>query len=285
MPARARAERRDLLIELGTEELPPKALRTLELALADGIATRLRRAGLRHGAIESFATPRRLAVLVRRLCVRQSDQQISAARTAAQSQFRCRRAAHPRRAGVRGQLRRGLEALARERDANGTEYLHYAGLKSGAAAIELLPGLVQAALDALPIPRRMRWGALEVQFVRPVHWVVMLLGNEIVPGAVLGIDRGARPATGIASWRRPADPDSLSGHLCRHARARGKVRAAFAGRRDRDTRARSRRWPHRWMVAPSSPMRCSMKSRRWWNGRWRSRVSSMRASCYCRARC
>ena len=228
-PPRA-AERRDFLVELGTEELPPKALHTLELAFADGLATRLRDLGLGSGAIESFATPRRLAVLVRRLRLHQPDKQITRRGPPRKVSFDA--AGAPTRAALAFAASCGVswESLASERDANGTEYLHYSGIKQGAAAIELLPGLVQAALDALPIPRRMRWGALEVQFVRPVHWVVMLLGNEIVPGALLGITAGH-----FSYGHRFMAPAPIRIHspatYAATLERRGKVRAAFAGRR------------------------------------------------------
>lgn len=223
-------ERRDFLIELGTEELPPKALHTLEQALADGIAARLRELELRHGAIESFATPRRLAVLVRRLGVRQSDQQITRRGPPRKVSFDAQ--GQPTRAALAFAASCGVswEALASERDTNGTEYLHYAGLKSGAAAIELLPGLVQAALDALPIPKRMRWGALEVQFVRPVHWVVMLLGDEIVPGALLGITAGHTSYGHRFMAPAPIRIHSPATYAATLER-RGRVLPAFAGRR------------------------------------------------------
>jgi glycyl-tRNA synthetase beta chain len=229
LPARP-AERRDFLVELGTEELPPKALHTLEQAFADGIATRLRDLGLKSGAIESFATPRRLAVLVRRMSLHQPDQQITRRGPPRKVGFDA--AGAPTRAALAFANSCGVpwESLSSERDANGTEYLHFSGIKPGAAAVELLPGLVQAALDALPIPRRMRWGALEVQFVRPVHWVVMLLGNEIVPGTLLGIAAG-RLSYGHRFMApapiRISSPATYAATLER----RGKVLAVFAGRR------------------------------------------------------
>ncbi len=179
------AERRDFLVELGTEELPPKALHTLEQAFADGIATRLRDLGLTSGAVESFATPRRLAVLVRRLEPAPGPINRLARRRGPPRKVSFDAAGAPTRAALAFAASCGVpwESLASERDANGTEHLVLLGSQKRCRchAIELLPGLVQAALDALPIPRRMRWGALEVQFVRPVHWVVMLLGNETVP--------------------------------------------------------------------------------------------------------
>jgi glycyl-tRNA synthetase beta chain len=228
-PIRA-AERRDFLVELGTEELPPKALHTLEQAFADGIATRLRDLGLTSGAVESFATPRRLAVLVRRLSLHQRDQQV--ARRGPPRKVSFDAAGAPTRAALAFAASCGVpwESLASERDANGTEYLHYSGVKKGVPAVELLPGLVQAALDALPIPRRMRWGALEVQFVRPVHWVVMLLGNEIVPGTLLGITAGHLSYGHRFMAPAPIRIRSPATYAATLER-RGKVRAVFADRR------------------------------------------------------
>jgi glycyl-tRNA synthetase beta chain len=120
--------------------------------------------------------------------------------------------------------------LISERDARGNEYLRYQGIKSGAATVSLLPGLVQAALDALPIPRRMRWGALEAQFVRPVHWLLMLLGSELVPATMLGVSAertsfGHRfMAPGALRIRSPAT-------YAKTLQQRGKVLAVFDQRR------------------------------------------------------
>jgi glycyl-tRNA synthetase beta chain len=222
--------RRDFLVELGTEELPPKALRTLELAFADGLVARLRELGLKHGAVESFATPRRLAVLVQRLNLHQPDQQITRRGPPRSVSFDA--AGAPTRAALAFASSCGVswESLGSERDANGNEYLHYSGRKSGAAAIDLLPGAVQSALEALPIPRRMRWGALEVQFVRPVHWLLMLLGGDSVPASMLGVEAGTESfghrfmAPGAIRIRSPAS-------YARVLQERGKVVAAFGERR------------------------------------------------------
>ncbi len=102
--------------------------------------------------------------------------------------------------------------LGREKDPKGNECLSFTGVKPGAAARELLPTLVSEALDALPIPKRMRWGAGEAQFVRPVHWLVLLHGTEVIPATVLDCrqrQRDARPSLPLrrrrcASLLRPA---------------------------------------------------------------------------------
>jgi glycyl-tRNA synthetase beta chain len=225
-----RPGRRDFLVELGTEELPPKALRALEQAFAEAVATRLAALALGHGAIESFATPRRLAVLVRRLHRHQPDQPL--VRRGPPTKVAFDAAGAPTRAALAFAASCGVpvEALGTERDAGGTEYLHYAGLKRGAGAVELLPALVQGALDALPIPRRMRWGALEAQFVRPVHWLVMLLGDEIVAGSVLGLAAG-RATYGHRFMAPGAIRIGSPATYARTLERRGRVLASFAARR------------------------------------------------------
>ncbi len=224
--------RRDFLFELGTEELPPKALPQLEQALREGIVKGLEAAGLRHGAVESFATPRRLAVRVRRLAARQPDQAIRRRGPPLRAAFDA--AGAPTRAAQAFAESCGvaLDALGRERDEKHNEYLWYGGTRPGAATVTLLPGVVSAALDALPIPKRMRWGALDTQFVRPAHWLVMLYGAEVVPATILGIAAGR--STRGHRFHAPRElllrtPAGYEKTLL----TRGKVIASFAGRRAR----------------------------------------------------
>jgi glycyl-tRNA synthetase beta chain len=228
--ARARIERRDLLIELGTEELPPKSLRTLELAFAESLRTRLTQAGLTVATMESFATPRRLAVHIRRLAVRPPDQLIKRRGPPLSASFDA--AGAPTRAATAFASSCGatFEALGRERDLKGNEYLYFEGLKSGAATMTLLPTLVQQSLDALPTPRRMRWGAGDVQFVRPVHWLLMLYGREVVPATVLGVQSGAVSHGHRFMAPKPLHIASPAGYA-RTLLTRGKVIAAFEARR------------------------------------------------------
>jgi glycyl-tRNA synthetase beta chain len=179
----------DFLVEIGTEELPPKSLLTLATAFADGVTKGLAEAGLSHEAVERFATPRRLAVRVRRLAERQPDRAIE-------------RRGPPLRAAFDGQGAPTQAALAFAKSCGadvGTlerletpkgVWLVHRGTEAGASTMSLLPGIVQASLDALPIARRMRWGAGEAQFVRPVHWVLMLFGREVVPCSILDVPSG-----------------------------------------------------------------------------------------------
>jgi glycyl-tRNA synthetase beta chain len=229
--AAARIERRDLLIELGTEELPPRALRTLELALADGLRTRLAQAGLAVAAMESFATPRRLAVRIRRLAVRAPDQLIKRRGPPLSASFDA--AGAPTRAATAFAHSCGvaLEGLGRERDVKGSDYLYFEGMKRGTATVTLLPALLQQSLDALPTPKRMRWGSGEVQFVRPVHWLLLLYGREVVPASVLGVESGAVSyGHRFMAPNRPLRIASPAGYA-KTLLTRGKVVAAFAARR------------------------------------------------------
>ena len=225
-------DRRDFLVELLTEELPPKALPELEGALREGIATRLAALGLKHGALDSFATPRRLAVRVRRLAVRQGDSRmqrrgppLSAAFDAAGAPTRAAQA-FAQSCGV------AVEALGRERDPKGNECLSWSGVKSGADTVTLLPGVVQEALDALPIPKRMRWGAGDAEFVRPVHGLLMLFGREVVPATILGTPAGALTRGHRFMAPKPIRIGTPSGYE-RALLTRGKVVARFAERRER----------------------------------------------------
>ena len=226
------AGRRDFLFELGTEELPPKTLATLEQALREGIVTRLAEAGLSHGKVESFATPRRLAVRVRRLALQQADQQIRRRGPPLRAAFDA--AGAPTRAAQAFASSCGvtIEELGRERDEKGNECLWYGGTKPGAAATQLLPGIVTEALAALPMPKRMRWGSSEAQFVRPVHWVVMLLGSEVVPATVLDTPSG-RTTRGHRFHAPRELPLRAPAGYERTLESRGKVQADFAARRER----------------------------------------------------
>jgi glycyl-tRNA synthetase beta chain len=222
----------DFLVELGTEELPPKALLTLSEAFRDGVVTRLTSAGVVHGAVQSFATPRRLALFIRNVAARATDQQqqrrgppVSAAFDTSGKPTRAAEA-FAQACGV------AIAALGREIDPKGNECLSYSGVKVGQATATLLPTIVNEALDALPIPKRMRWGAGEAQFVRPVHWLVMLLGKKVLPASVLGVPAGALTyghRFHAPKALRIAEPSRYAPTL----EKQGKVMADFAARRAR----------------------------------------------------
>ena len=182
--------RRDFLVEIGTEELPPRSLGELSRAFAEGIASGLDGLGVAHGQVEAFATPRRLTVRVRRVAARQADQEIRRQGPAVSAAFDT--AGQPTRAalGFAAACGTRVDALRRADGPKGPVLLHVA-VQPGRDTVELLPGIVTRSLEQLPIARRMRWGAGEAEFVRPVHWVVMLLGAAVVPCEVLGVTAGA----------------------------------------------------------------------------------------------
>jgi glycyl-tRNA synthetase beta chain len=177
---------RDFLVEIGTEELPPKSLLALSAAFAEGIGRGLRDAGLAFRAVERFATPRRLAVRVRKLAERQPDRPLEKRGPPLKAAFDA--AGNPTQAALAFARGCGVDVAALERlDTPKGQWLVHRGVEAGARTVDLLPGVVTAALDALPIARRMRWGSGEAQFVRPVHWVVMLYGGDVVPVEILGV--------------------------------------------------------------------------------------------------
>ncbi len=180
---------RDFLVEIGTEELPPKSLFTLAAAFAQAIDAGLSAAGLSHGSIEWFATPRRLAVRVAQLAGQQPDQQIRRQGPALAQAFDAAGAPTKAALGFAASCGVPFEALEQADGPKG-RVLQYVGNKSGGSTTVLLPGIVSAALAGLPIARRMRWGASDQEFVRPVHWALMLFGTDVVEAELFGIKTG-----------------------------------------------------------------------------------------------
>ncbi len=221
---------RDFLVEIGTEELPPKSLLALAAAFAEGIGKGLDGAGLAHGAIERFATPRRLAVRVRRLAERQPDRAIERRGPPVKAAFDAQGA--PTQAALAFARGCGVEvgSLGRLETPKGAWLVHR-GTEAGAETASLLPGIVQASLDALPIARRMRWGAGEAQFVRPVHWVVMLFGRDVVPCEILGAASSNLSAGHRFMAPRPLRITSPAAYLGT-LHKRGKVLADIHERRE-----------------------------------------------------
>jgi glycyl-tRNA synthetase beta chain len=220
---------RDFLVELGTEELPPLALPELEHAFADGVRAGLTEASLPHGEIHSFATPRRLAVLVRGLAAAQPAQNLRVKGPPVNAAFGKDGAPTPAATKFAEKCGVDVGALKRVTEGKG-EFLFYEGSKAGQTTAALLPGIVQKSLDALPIPKRMRWGASNAEFVRPVHWLTMLFGAELIPCRILDTDAG----TATRGHRFMAPQDLPLGQPADYAatlRERGKVVAEFAARR------------------------------------------------------
>ena len=222
-------EQHDFLVELGTEELPPKALRGLEEAFAAGIRSGLEKAALEHGEVVSYATPRRLAVWVKKLAARQPDQDIKRRGPPVTAAFDA--AGAPTRAATAFAETCGttVDALQRVEEGKGT-FLYFVGTKPGAAVTELLPEIVKASLDALPIPRRMHWGSSDAEFVRPVHWLVMLYGKDVIPVTILDTVSGDHTQGHRFHAPKPIHVTSPAGYETA-LRERGYVLADFGARR------------------------------------------------------
>ncbi|NEX18766.1 glycine--tRNA ligase subunit beta [Thiorhodococcus mannitoliphagus] len=179
--------RTDLLIEIGTEELPPIALPTLSKAFGDGLRSQLESNGIAFDALEGFAAPRRLALLVRGIERRQPDQETLRRGPALKAAFDADGQPTKAALGFARSCGVEVEALGREETDKGV-WLTHRSITPGKETTTLAPSMAEAALEGLPIPKRMRWGAGSEEFVRPVHWVCMLLGTERVPGKVLGLE-------------------------------------------------------------------------------------------------
>ena len=222
---------RDFLVELGTEELPPLALPELERAFATGIRAGLAEAGLPHGELRSFATPRRLAVWIRDLAEMQPAQAIKLKGPPVSAGYD--KDGKPTAAAIKFAEKCGAEVSALTRVTEGKgEFLYFAGSKPGLATAGLLPAIVQKSLDALPIPKRMRWGSSSAEFVRPVHWLVMLFGADVIPARILDTESGraTRGHRFMAPQEFPlASPSEYESVL----REKGKVIPDFGERRTR----------------------------------------------------
>jgi glycyl-tRNA synthetase beta chain len=185
------AVREPLLVELGTEELPVKALPGLAQALFDNLVDGLAKRGIAfdRGEAKPLYTPRRLAVLLPGVAVEQDEQRSEV--LGPYLNVALDADGQPTRALQGFAQKAGVEwtALERTTDAKGERFVHRA-VTPGAKTAALLPDLVREAIAAMPIPKPMRWGANEYAFARPVHWLVLLLGDAVVDGEVLGVRAG-----------------------------------------------------------------------------------------------
>ncbi|NOX69044.1 MAG: glycine--tRNA ligase subunit beta [Gammaproteobacteria bacterium] len=185
------SEVQDFLVEIGTEELPPKALRSLMLAFADGLQSNLLEQRLSFSEVTAYASPRRLAVIVTGLAGAQEAREITRKGPPVSVAFDADGKPTAAATAFAGKCGVSIGEIGRNSSDKG-EWLSFVSVERGVPSAELLPACVSAALEALPIPRRMRWGDSAVEFVRPVHWVVMLHGKQVVPGELLGVAAGNR---------------------------------------------------------------------------------------------
>ena len=176
----------NFLVEIGTEELPPKALKTLATAFADNVEAELNQAGLTFDKIEWFAAPRRLAVKVLNLATQQPSKEIEKRGPAVSAAFDAE--GKPTKAAEGWARGCGITVDQAERIATDKgEWLVHRAKIEGQPTKNLLNGIVANALAKLPIPKPMRWADKTVQFIRPVHTVTMLLGDELIEGEILGV--------------------------------------------------------------------------------------------------
>ncbi len=180
-----------LLIELRTEELPPKSLHTLGQTFANGIFEELNKLGFATAAsvCTGYATPRRLAVAVTQVLARQPEQQVERKGPAVASGFDAEGKPSKALEGFARSCGVALEQLEKIHDGKQECYASRSR-KPGEALQAHLASLVAQALKKLPAPKLMRWGANEAQFIRPVHGLIMLHGSRVIPGDVLGLHSG-----------------------------------------------------------------------------------------------
>lgn len=220
--------REDFLVEIGTEELPPKALKKLSEAFAQALTDGLVQADLKFETVKVYAAPRRLAVWIQALDLAQADKVVERKGPAKKAAF-----------DADGNPTKALQGFARSCDVDVADLMEietdkgtwmvYEQAVKGQATRDLLPSLVEASLAKLPIPKRMRWGSSDVEFVRPVHWVLMILGDQVVPATILG-----KAASNVTRGHRFHAPEELV--ICTPAdyapvlKKQGYVLADFAER-------------------------------------------------------
>ena len=177
----------NLLIEIGTEELPPKSLAKLALAFRDNIHSEFTDKDLTFSEVIWYASPRRLAVMVEGLCEFQADKNVEKRGPAITAAFD--QNGEPTKAAQGWARGNGIDISQAERlKTDKGEWLLYRAQVKGQAINEFLAVLVEKALKALPIPKPMRWGAKSTQFIRPIHTVTMLYGSDLIQGKVLDVD-------------------------------------------------------------------------------------------------
>jgi glycyl-tRNA synthetase beta chain len=220
----------DLLIEIGTEELPPKALKNMADAFSLGLREGLAKAGLSSGEVKVYATPRRLAMLVHDLPPRQPDRPLERRGPALSAAYDAQ--GNPTQAALGFARSCGVEisALQKVETDKGTWLVHIQ-VETGAPLSELVPRLLATVVTGLPVPKRMRWGDLNEEFVRPVHWLVVLYGDQMIPVELFGI-RSGRETRGHR-FHHP-DPITLAtaGDYAGLLATPGRVMADFDARRD-----------------------------------------------------
>lgn len=224
-------EIRDLLVEIGTEELPPKPLQALSEAFKQGFEDQLQQHRLGFSRIEPFATPRRLALLVRELVTRQPDQEVTRTGPALQAAFDAQGQSTKAASGFARSCGVAVEELQQEETPKGSR-LVFRQVQQGRNTRDLIVDMTARALETLPIPRRMRWGEQDAEFVRPVHWITIVFGEESVAGRLFGIDAGRLTRGHRFHAQAPALPIPSASEYAQLLRTQGKVEPSFAIRQE-----------------------------------------------------
>lgn len=190
-PSVHESEYRNLLLEIGCEELPAKGLKRLSESLARGLKTGLQQSSIHHGEVRAMATPRRLAVVIEDCAQSQPEQRIQRRGPSLQVAFD--EAGEPTRAAEAFAASVGvsLDQLDRQKTDKG-EWLYYEGRRDGESLDTLFQSLVEAALKQLPIAKPMRWNDHDYSFIRPVHWLVALHGDQILPLKLFDLEAGRK---------------------------------------------------------------------------------------------
>ena len=178
-----------LLLEIGTEELPPKALLKLATAFANGVRDGLEKAELDFAEVNYFATPRRLTVMITGLDTAQADKEVLKRGPAVKAAYNDAGEPTPATLGFAKSCGAEIAELETMETDKGS-WLTYLAQEKGKTTVELIAEIAETALSRLPIPKRMRWGTGSIEFVRPVHWVVAMFGTETIDCSILGIKAG-----------------------------------------------------------------------------------------------
>ena len=179
----------DLLFELGTEELPSGAVWPLAEALANNLVAGFAKATIQHGTVHHFSTPRRLAVIIYDVALTQPSQTLSRRGPSMAAALNADGTPSMALLGFAKSCGVTVDKLTTLETDKGAWWT-YEAINAGANTSDLLPGMIKDAMAALPLAKPMRWGDGDTLFVRPVHWAVLLLGEAIVPGNVLGVATG-----------------------------------------------------------------------------------------------
>ena len=180
-----------LLFELGSEELPPKTLLKLSKALLDGIVQGLQVAELTFTNSKAYATPRRLAVLIENLSTAQPDKKVEKRGPAIQAAYAPDGTPSKAALGFAASCCTTFDQLERLKTDKG-EWLSFTQAVKGQATEDLIPDIIRKSIADLPIAKRMRWGNFTTEFVRPVHWAVLLYGDSVIKTEILGLETGAK---------------------------------------------------------------------------------------------